>query len=389
MLNPMPTIADVERICEIENPVIRNLQITQCYHELSLVMADRSGFSANWCTFATWASKQAGQTIRKEDLAHLLENRLSHSTAALQASQQAAFALQGHGASLIGGQQRVMLKGSNFNSAIERASGAVGRGNKKVFEEIGFEFARFFQTCLRDQPIDPQKVAHFCDGLREGNPPEGQGYLRRAFRHYAQSFDEADSKRRAELMLLANIEIGFHEQTRLQPEIAESLDAGLLSFLDFVRPLFRSLFPLNGWLHLAHLYLRRWLGRPTALDLAIQALLKEAGALLRQAITDVMMTICFPAGVVVRLGKDLEAGFPETLQVITFEELADFLGAFDETPDSLSGSGARDWANLPERLHFIIDFFRCYQEREILFEPPFTSEQVEAMRAGRLPLGRL
>ena len=32
---PIPSIAEVERITIIEDAVIRNLQITQCYHELA------------------------------------------------------------------------------------------------------------------------------------------------------------------------------------------------------------------------------------------------------------------------------------------------------------------------------------------------------------------
>lgn len=56
-----PSVADVERIRAVGDPVLRNLQITQCYHELSAAMAGRTGPGANWCTFATWASKQAGQ----------------------------------------------------------------------------------------------------------------------------------------------------------------------------------------------------------------------------------------------------------------------------------------------------------------------------------------
>ena len=50
-------------------PVVRNLRITQCYHALSAAVAERISPGANWCTFATWASRQAGQTIRGEDFA--------------------------------------------------------------------------------------------------------------------------------------------------------------------------------------------------------------------------------------------------------------------------------------------------------------------------------
>jgi len=63
-LDHVPASAEVDRIATLGDPVLRNLQITQCYHELASALAKRTGPHANWCTFATWASKQAGQTIR-------------------------------------------------------------------------------------------------------------------------------------------------------------------------------------------------------------------------------------------------------------------------------------------------------------------------------------
>ena len=71
----IPTVAEVERIAAVSDPVIRNLQITQCYHELAVALTTRTGICANWCTFATWASKQAGQTIRQEDLVRVFDER--------------------------------------------------------------------------------------------------------------------------------------------------------------------------------------------------------------------------------------------------------------------------------------------------------------------------
>jgi hypothetical protein len=386
---PFPTIEDVERISKMDDPVMRNLQITQCYHELSAVLASRTGKAANWCTFATWASRQAGQTIRKEDLARMLERALTHSQSAMQSSRRVARAINSRGAMRQRSPQDLALKAGNFKSAIDRASDAVGRGNKKVFEEIGFEFARFYQTCFFDQTPDHQAITRFCEQLRAGEPPDGQDYLRQAFLHYAQALVETNLKTRAQFILLANVEIGLHEQTRLQPEIAESLDAGFIGFLAFTRPLFRSIFPLNGWFHLAHLYLKRLLGRPTVLDLAIRDLLAEARVELRRLITEMMMSIALPSGVVLRLGEDLANGFPESLRQINHPDLGRFLEKHDLTPDSLSGSGAVDWADLPDRLHFILDMFRCYQENQNMFEPPYTPEQVGALKGGRLPSGRL
>lgn len=384
-----PTVADVERIVQIEDPVLRNLEITQCYHELSAVLSERTGQAANWCTFATWASKQAGQTIRKEDLRRLLESRLKRSQAAMEAAGEV-----GERAGMISGDgaaesEQLALSGETYMTAIERASDAVSRGNKKVFEEIGREFARFYATCLEDQASIEDSTAHFCEGLRPGEPPEGQGILREAFTHYGRALRESDAKRQAELLLLANVQIGFHEQTRLQPEIAESLDAGFTNSLLLTRHVLGVLFPSSSWLTVAHIYLRRLLGRPTALDLAMQRLLAAAQLQLRRTITDVMMSITLPNGALLRLGQDLDASFPASLQELANPELRAWLEQYDPTPDSPLGSGAVDWANLPDRLHFIIDLFRCYQERPELLEPPFTAEQVAAFRAGKRPAGRL
>src|SRR5687768_12943886 len=63
-----PSVAEIDRITAMSDLVLRNLLITQSYHLLSTALARRLGTCANWCTYATWASKQAGQTIRREDL---------------------------------------------------------------------------------------------------------------------------------------------------------------------------------------------------------------------------------------------------------------------------------------------------------------------------------
>jgi len=102
-----------------------------------------------------------------------------------------------------------------------------------------------------------------------------------------------------------------------------------------------------------------------------------------------MMTIRFPPDRVVKLGDDLRAGFPERLRQIVDPDLRLLLAQIDPTPDSVGGSGAVDWADLPDRLHFIADLFRCFQETPDLFDAPFTPEQTAALKAGRMPDGRL
>ena len=384
----VPTIADVDRIAATGDPILRNLLLAHCYHELSAALAERSGPSANWCTFATWASKQAGQTIRKEDLARTLESVLK--TTPRQAVQEVATSAQDIGARRDTEEVRELVwEAWRPWAAVDRARDAVGRGNKKVFEEIGREFARFFSTCLRDVTFDPGKIASFCGELRPGEPPEGQRYLRQAFMRYYRSFFESDLKRRAELLLLANVEIGLHEQTRLQPEIAEALDALLVEPGQFRRRLIRAIFPRRSWLVRLRLFFMRLLGRRTAFDEATELLVTVARQHARAVITEYLMTIGLPRGGRLRLGSDLSGEFPTSLSEITNPDLRAFIERIDPTPDSLRETGAVDWGDLPDRLHFILDMFRCYQEARDLFEPPFTPEQVAALRAGRLPAGRL
>jgi hypothetical protein len=133
---PLPTVDEVDRIATLRDPVIRNLQITQCYQELSVGMNRRTGPCANWCTFATWASKQAGQTIRKEDLARAMENLLDTSLMTTWAAQDVAVSAQRIGSKHDAGEiQESVWDVLNPAGAIDRASEAVGRGNQKVFAD--------------------------------------------------------------------------------------------------------------------------------------------------------------------------------------------------------------------------------------------------------------
>jgi hypothetical protein len=389
-IDSTPTVADVERIAAIPDAVIRNLQITQCYHELAVAMAARTGVSANWCTFAAWASKQAGQTIRREDFARMLENALHPAPVALDALPDVVASAQAFGSDCSPAEiQESVADVLNPLAALDRASDAVARGNRKVFEEIGREFARFLAGCLNDPAADEARLSAYCEGLRPGEPPDGQVYLRQAFTCYYQALFEEDAKKRAELMLLANIRIGFHEQTRLQPEIAEAMNAAFIDRRQFRARLIKALFPYRGWPARVRLFLLRLFDRPSPFDAALDRLHSEAQRRARLVITEYMMTLGLPGGVRLRLGSDLPSGFPASLAQLALPDLLALLRQIDATPDSTTHTGAVDWSRLPDRLHFIADMFRCYQEKPVLFDPPFTPAQVAALKAGHLPKGTL
>jgi hypothetical protein len=274
-------------------------------------------------------------------------------------------------------------------AVIERTSQAVARGNQKVFAEIGREFARFAATCLSDAAFEADNLERFCAALRPGEPPDGQRYLRQAFTRYYHTFFEREPKTRAELMLLANLEIGLHEQTRLQPEIAEALETAASDSGQVMSGLLGLLFPWRGWPAYALVLFMRFLKRPAPLDLAIDELVAVTRQQTRMFLTEHLMTLGFPHGVRLRLGDDLTARFPEALRQINNPDLRTLLERIDPTPDSLRETGAVDWASLPDRLHFIADLFRCYEETPELAGPPFTPDQVTQVKAGRRPHGPL
>ena len=186
----------MRRIAAIANPVIRNLEITNCYARLAAAFAARGGEGANWCTYATWASRQAGRTIRGEDLLEHLNRLLGDSHWLLHPLATLWRRLLRRG--LFQRESRLGRIAAALHTpfdAVERARDAVARGNLRVFEELGLQFARYLHA------TDAQR---FLDGLRPGDPPEGQDYLRRAFVRYergeglaaAQGPDFADEARR-------------------------------------------------------------------------------------------------------------------------------------------------------------------------------------------------
>jgi hypothetical protein len=379
----VPTVEEVDRITRLDEPILRNLQITQCYYEISQSVAQLTGFSANWCTFATWASKQAGQTIRMEDLIRAFEERFYLSTEIAAILDELAGKLQNVGARLKTKiSKEAMIEALNPGSAFVRASNAVARGNKKVFEEIGREFARFLAVFQGDNKFDAEKMARFCAALRPGEPPDGQWLLAEAFNTYGEARFQSDAKEKVELMLLANLRAGFHEQARLQPEIAEALNASSASPEDLKRKLLTVLLR-DFWIPAGD-RLTRLLDRDLPLDDAIDRLVRETNRLIRQVITAHLMTLHLP-GEVLRLGRDLQTPFPKTLEQIRNPKLREMLARTDLTPDSLKESGAEDWADFKDRMHFITDFFRSYQERQLLFQAPFTTEQVAVLKSGGRP----
>jgi hypothetical protein len=341
-----PTPDEVRRIGAIASPGLRNLEITHCYSRLAAAMAERTGAGANWCTFATWASRQAGRTIRGEDVEAQLELRLRAGPELLHPLTSLWRSLLRRGLldpdSRIG---RLMARLHTPLDALELTSNAVARGNKKVFDEIGLEFARYLRDVPREAAPESAQLTAFLDGLRPGDPPEGQRYLRTAFARYQRGGSPQG-------LLLANLEIGMHEQTRLQPEIREALDAPYATAKPIVGPQ------------------------------------KLASRIARELITANLMVLSLP-GRVLALGANLPDAFPDDLRVPADPQLVALLERFEPAPGTVDDCGARDWSDFGQRMHYIAHLFRAFQATRTLSEAPFTPVQIERILSGSIPDGDL
>jgi hypothetical protein len=365
-----PSVDDIQRIGAIASPVVRNLEITYCYSQLAAACATRNGEGANWCTYATWASRQAGRTIRGEDLLEHLGRRLGKGRWMLHPIATLWRRLLRRG--LFQHETRIGRLTHELHTpfdAFERASDAVARGNLKVFEEIGLQFARYLHGCPPD--------------LTPGDPPEGQRLLSQAFAHYERLRFERDPEKRAELALLANLEIGLHEQTRLQPEILEALDTASATPQDLGRRVLEALFPsATRWWPLVR--------RPAAATIGVlaRAIQRAASRLAREAITDAFMVLALP-GRVLALGTHLADAYPDALAKPTDPELNELLAQFEPVAPGPDDCGATDWSDLQQRMHYIVHLFRAFHLSEQLSQPPFEPDQVASFGRGVIPEGEL
>lgn len=370
-----PSLAEVAAIVDADDPVRRNYRITVGYWQIARAMRHRLPRGATWCAFGTWASRQAGTSIRKEDVERAVARRMQAKLERRPVLREARRVLKlAWGAPHEDEDLLARLVGnlSQGLPGIDRASAALATGNALIFREIGREFSRY----LADG------ASAFGDSFRSGASPDGQDLLKSAFTHYATAEQNGDAHARAQLLLLANVQVALHEQTVAQPLIREALDSALLDVADTRRRVVSRLDALltDGPVGV----LQTSLGTRVFHALADE-ISEELRTVARMVITERMMSIEMPSGQILRLGSDVPVAFPSSLVSVTHGVLAEQLAQLDPTPDSAVGSGTVDWSSLSDRMHFLADFFRCYQEDPSLFAPPFSDEDLRAIERGGLP----
>ncbi len=379
---PPPTQAEVEAIIRMEDPVLRNLHITQTYHVLKVALTDVFGEDdINWCGFATWASKTAGAFIRKDVLPGLLGELLERADAVTRSIAELQDRLLGAwGASV--GVQFVLAR--TLEDITDEVARHTARGNFIVFEELAPLYTLLLEQLSGLDGPDASRLEAVLSRLRPGPVEEGgQDLLIRAVKAYYEAMFTPDAKARAERMFLANALVGYHEQTRLQGPVSGALNAPLKElFLDnlvaFTRadpkPRVRG---LPEW----------------SLRGMFEPLASRLERIWRELATRALMRIELP-DVTLKLGEDIpaltaERDFPPALVHLEHPELVALMAELDRTPDDTAGSAARDWGSLADRMNLIVDLFRTRQQDRLLYDQPFTFLQVDAFLSGRVPHGRL
>jgi hypothetical protein len=363
----------------IENPdaTARNLQITQSYHQFTVDFAARSGVvDVCWCGFATWASKQAGRFIRGEQIPPALLDALG-----LNAGGESTTTRPWYWFLL----PKWLLRSPSFLSyarmSVEDTSRHIAEGNRLVYSKLAPIFASFFDWLGQEPRPTPERLDAFLEGLAADLTPHNE--IRQAFSAYYQALFETDEKIKAELILHANILIGLHEQIRLQEAIEGALRAPIQRALDDPKRRLHDM-PVPLFIRQAIAAIFKWV-----FGAAIQSL--EARWL--RVATQGMMTLATPGGAL-RLGDDvppLSDGhmYPGALRQLSYPPLIALIEEWDYTPSSISGSGAKDWSSLRDRLNYIIDLFRSRQQATYMAAPPFSAEQAAAIQKGEAPSGPL
>lgn len=398
---PQSLVNDTERIIGLDDDVVlRNLLITQCYHDLAEGLAGLLGReNANWCNFATWASRTAGIFIRKEEIPAAFRDFIDRPETFEAALESVNTELEEATAESVSLSLEDLDLFALADEVVDYVGQVIMEGNLAVFSELGPLFAKMIHTFGGGVAPEPAEVERFLSLLKEGESEHGgQSTLRRALKGYFLALIEPDHKKKAELILLANCQIGLHEQTRLQPFIAGSLDAPV----DVIRN------------RLTQSVSEQFGSVGDRIDL--EPIVYMVKALWQEFATEHLMTLELPEGVL-KLGDDVPSPrgkplFPADLQRLNLPELQELLRSYGMAgpsgrlkrllrrlkwvvwallgrlgigPAKAISSEAQNWARLPDRMTYITGLFRSRQQEGDLFDQPFSAAWRTAILNGRIP----
>jgi hypothetical protein len=286
---PLSSPEWAEAIIANPDPVLRNFQITQSYSQITRDFADLvDRDNVCWCAFATWASKQAGKFIRREQVPEPLLEILGLNADCKPAPRPWYWFLVPE---RILRSPRVL---SYCRMTVEDVSAQIAVGNHKVYAKLAPIFAGFLQLAREQPKPGPQALAAFLEPYTH-DPDIHEGVFQ-AFTNYFRVLSERDPKVRAELIFAANVLIGQHEQIRLQEAIDGAMKAPVRQAMGDPERRWTS-WPLPEWL-------RNFLARIMEILLSPAISRMERGW--QKAATWGLMTLDTPTGTL-RLGRNYSA----------------------------------------------------------------------------------
>jgi hypothetical protein len=371
----------IEAIKAIPDPVLRNLWVTQTYHEISRELRPFLGSDhASWFSFAKWASKQAGRTIRGEDVPERVRHLLEKDEEYHRLLDRVNGSLFKRFESLAVRREHVA---THVLALVNQLSEKISGGNIKVFVDLAPIFSRFLELFRNDAAPDHPKFASFISELNTVPALQGRDpILHSAFKKYYQARFEPDRKAKAELVLTGSGQIGVHEQTSLQTDIENGLGVPAHEVQTWMASGIKARLPF----HLHH-------DADAALEPHLGPLARLVNHVWCKEATDHLMRLTLPEKAL-HMGQDVpivpgRPMFPEELQELEHEDLVALARQYDRSWNTTVGSAAHDWTRLGDRLHYILDLFRSHHRQMNLYAECFTDEQLQAMRAGQVPAGPL
>jgi hypothetical protein len=369
----LPRMDDtVGEIAGMADPVLRNLWITQRYHEFAVALRDAGcGDDATWCAFAVWASKTAGATIRGEVLPGRAKDLLKDD------STQDALQQTNHG---LAGRAMQKLTHHHLGRVIEDVAGDVSSQIAACNVLVFAELAPIFSALLRglgSEPVTQETLAAAMAPALEALGTDPDATVAVAFEGYGRAPFAGGG--RAALVLDANILAVAHEQRRLQPAIAGALNAAVSDTL-------KKLIETDIVRHVPGEDARR------TLDEVADGLCSLLDQAWDTALTESIMRLVTPREIF-DLRQDIpplpDGMFPLGLRALNETPAEASYAQWDKTAGIGNPSGAHDWAELGERMNFIVNLFRSRQQDATLFEPPFSAAQLTVLQQGQLPPGPL
>jgi hypothetical protein len=305
----------------------RNVEITRSYFEIGRRLRRRLGqANADWATSAAWASGAVGLIIRREE---------TNTSRVLRIAK--------------------ILGGELYDRVLLQVRRNLEEGNRQVYSELGLAFAELaWQFGDRDHwtPKDEREFLRSLPATRRSVPVEWQCCtdLAPAFRLYFEALRLRDDipeerKRKSELVFAANVLATVSEQAGLQP---------------FLNAAFERVARFVG---------ERPIGRIPVVRGGVQVVGYSAQALGQRVVTEFGIKV--PVGEhALAVGKSIRPHngrlWAPDLTELREPPAQKAWRDYSRAGDDGRGSSADDWTVMRDRMNFITNFFRAWQQDPIL-----------------------